>query len=214
MTLLKLTFLSLVLLQTTRAYDIPPFTWKALEEAEKHARHAGTVAATLYAETVRFQQSVTEKVFAPEIVPEPSCKQETEPITAPRASPNSVVLAVSLLAIVAAVLLGWYGGLKQAESSQALQQAKVADQAAADAHEREEAAKLAVTSVATPSIAQAEGSQAVAPVSHAQLPGTVQVKADRVPDQWSSPSDSDKDEEVSHKEQAGLQNLCPRGSCW
>lgn len=208
MNVLKLTVLSLVLLQITSAYDIPPFTWKALEAAEKHARHAGTVAATLYAETARFQQAVTEKVFAPEIVPEHSCKQETEPITAPTASLNFVVLGFSLLAIILAVLLGWYGGLKQAESFQALQQAKVADRSAADAHEREEAAELAVTCVANLSIAQAEGSQAMAAMPDAQLPCTVQVEANHAPDQQSSLSDSDKDEEIAEAEQCHQAGSC------
>lgn len=201
MTLLKLTVLSLVLLQTTRAYDISPFTWKALEEAEKHARHAGTVAASLYAESVRFQQAVTEKVFTPEITPEQSCRQHTEPTAAPTASHNLVVLGFSLLAIMAAVLTGWYGGLKQAESSQALQQAKAADQAAADAREQEAAAQLAVASVANPSIAQGEGSQALAPLPDAQLQDEVQVKAYNAPDQWSTPSDSDKEEEALQEKQ-------------
>lgn len=198
MALLKTMMLLLALVQTTRAYDIPPFTWKALEEAEKHA---STAAASLYAESVRFQQAVRERVFTPETPVEQSCRQESEPITAHSAPSNVVILGCSLLATMTAFLLGWYGGAKQAESSQALQQARVADQAEIGAHELEEAAQLAVTSVTNPDIAPAEGRQTLSPVPGAQSQNDMPVRADcTAPHQWSSPSGSDQDENSMQEE--------------
>ena len=199
MTLLKITILLLTVVQTARAYDIPPFTWRALEEAEKHAN---TAAASLYAESVRFQQAVRERVFTPETpLPEQSCRQDIEPIT-PHSAPSYVVtLGVSLLATMTAFLLGWYGGVKQAESSQALQQAEVADQAEIDAYELEKAAEVAVTSVTHPSIAPAESRQTMSPMPGAQSQNDMPVRADcAAPHQWSSPSGSDKDEDSMQAE--------------
>ena len=211
MTLLKVTFLLLALLQTARAYDIPPFTWKALEEAEKHASTAATAAASLYAESVRIQQAVRERVFAPEPTPEQSCRLDIEPTTPQRAPPDVASLGLHLVALIAAFLLGWFGGIKQAESSQALQQANVADQADVDARELEKAAELAATSVANPLMA--EGRQTLAPNAKSQ--NHMPVRADRTtPPQWSSPSGSDSDEEIlqgqsSHQASAGARCLKP-----
>lgn len=184
-----LALLLLALLQTAQAYDSPPFTWKALEEAE---RHASTAAASLYAESVR---AVRERVFTPETPPEQSCRQDIESTTPQSAPPNAVILSLSLLATITAFLLGWYGGIKQAEASQALQQAKTADQAEIDAIELDEAAQLAVTSV-NPSIAPAEGRHTSSPVPGVQLQNNMPVRADcTAPHQRSSPSDSDRDED-------------------
>lgn len=198
MTLLKITYLLLTVVQTARAYDIPPFTWKALEEAE---RLASTAAATLNAESIRFQQAVRERVFTPETPSEQSCRQDTELIT-PHSVPSYVVtLGFSLLATMTAFLLGWYGGVKQAESSQALQQARVADQAEIDAHELQEAAEVAVTSVTNPSVAPAESRQTMSPMPGAQSQNDMPVRADPTAHhQWSSPSGSDKDEDSMQAE--------------
>ena len=206
MALFKLIILLLALVQTTRAYDIPPFTWKALEEAEKHA---STAAASLYAESLRLQQAVRERVFTPEAPPERSCSQDSEPIAPHSAPSNVVILSFSLLATITAFLLGWYGGVKQAESCQALQQARVADQAEIDAHEHEEAAQLAVTSVTNPEIAPAEGRQTLSPVPGAQSQNDMPVRADcTAPHQWSSPSGSDQDENSIQEESSHHQASC------
>ena len=216
MALLKVIILLLAVVQTTRAYDIPPFTWKALEEAEKHV---STAAASLYADSIRFQQAVRERAFTPETPPEQSCRQDIEPITPHSAPSNFVVLGFSLLSTMTAFLLGWYGGVKQAESSQALQQAKVADQAEVDAHELEEAAKLAVTSATNPSITPVEGRQTLSPMPGAQLRNDMSVRADCIaPHEWSSPSGSDKDEDSmqeapSHQASPDQQHTSVIASC-
>lgn len=185
----------LALVQRAQAYDIPPFSWKALEEAE---RHASTAAASLYAESVR---AVRGRVFTPETPPEQSCRQDIEFTTSESALSNAIILSLSLLATITAFLLGWYGGIKQAEASQALQQAKSADQAEIDTNELEEAAQLAVNSVTTPSIAPAESQQTSSPMPGVHLQNNMPVTADcTAPHQWSSPSDSDKDEDNTQAE--------------
>ena len=198
MALLKVIFLLLALVQTTRAYDIPPFTWKALEEAEKHA---STAAASLYAKSLRLQQAGKERVFTPETPLEQSCRQDINPITLHSAPSTAVILGFTLLATMTAFLLGWYGGVKQAESSQALQQAEFADQAEIDADELEKAAKLAVTSVTNPSVASADGRQTWSSMPNALSHNDAPVRADcSTPHQWSSPSDSNKDEDSTREE--------------
>ena len=185
-----LVVLLLALVQTAQAYDGSPFTWKALEEAE---RHASTAAASLYADSVR---AVRERVFTPETPPEQSCRQDIESFTPQSAISNATILSLSLLATITAFLLGWYGGIKQAEASQAQQLAKTADQAEIDANELEEAAQLAVTSVTAPSIAPAEGRQTSSPMPGVHLQNNMPVRAGcTAPHRWSSPSNSDKDED-------------------
>ena len=133
MSLLKLSLLSLSLLHTSQALENAPFTWQALEEAEKVA---ATAAASLYTGSVRLQQTVKERVFAPDIAETTSqqiCQQHIQH-TKPQ-SPTYSGISLLFVAFATAFLLGWFGGLKQAESSHALQEAKSTDQAEADASE-------------------------------------------------------------------------------
>ena len=129
MTCLKFVLVLLVLLQIVWAQDVSPFTWKALEEAEKHA---STAAASSYAESA--PPTERERVFAVEISAEPTGGQgpgqDLQPTIPGRAYLNVTFRLFCLLAIPAAFLSGWVGRSKQVASSQALQQATNADKAA------------------------------------------------------------------------------------
>lgn len=132
MTWLKIVLLLLVLLQPSWTQNFPPFTWEALEEAESHV---STATASPTAESARTRQTARESVLLMETPAEHSCGQDTEPRTLCKAVLKVVIRLLSLLTIPAAFLLGWIGRSKQAVSSQALQQAKVANQGAVGAHD-------------------------------------------------------------------------------
>ena len=198
MSQVKIVLVLSVLLQTCIAYDLPPFTWKALEEAEKHA---STAAVSLYAESIKLQQAVKECVFAPEVdevTPVESCKPVWEPCRPQHQalSHNVICLLLTLLAIPAAFLLGWLGGVRQAESSQALQQARAADQAEADATEHEEAARLAANAIQIPAVNDTDSAcdrQPNQPLhQQPQLHTELQASTDcAAANHWSSPDDSE-----------------------
>ena len=212
----KLVLMVSVLLQACTAYDIPPFTWKALEEAEKHA---STAAASFYAESLKLQQAVKERVFTPE-VPEVPSVQSCEPVWNPCSphhrtfSHNVTVLLLTLLAIPAAVLLGWFGGVKQAESSQALQRARAADQAEVGTTEREEAARLAANAIQVPPINHTDQAHDRQPnqALHQgpQLQTEMRAAAGcAATNHWSSPDDSDND--VGNLQDDQCQQVSPEG---
>ena len=204
----KLVVVLSALLQLSAAYDVHPFTWKTIEEAENHAT---TAVASLYASSVRLQQSVKERVSAPDLAER---KPQPEPETCipqhQEVAPSFSTLVLTLLAVTAAFLLGWLGGTRQAESSQALQQARAADEAEAVAIEHEAAAELAASSVPA----------TLVPVPDSrQPPQTFDAEAQDQPelqtfaattasDQWSSPDGSAGDVEslqADHSEQASLE---------
>ena len=121
----------LTVLHTAAAYDVVnPFSWKAVEDAERHATAA---VASLYADTVRMQQRVKEQVFAPQVadsVPAQECPPSPDPVVCQTAAGSGRALLFTLVAITAAFLVGWSCGTKQAQSQQAMQQAKAADKQA------------------------------------------------------------------------------------
>jgi len=150
MTSLKVWVILLTVLHTAAAYDVVnPFSWKAVEDAERHATAA---AASLYADSVRLQQRVKEHVFAPQVadsVPAQECPPSPDPVVCQTAAGSGRALLLTLFAIPAAFLVGWSGGIKQAQSEQAMQQAKAADkQAQACLNQRSETA--AANLVSTP----------------------------------------------------------------
>ncbi len=121
----------LTVLHTAAAYDVVnPFSWKAVEDAERHATAA---VASLYADSVRMQQRVKEHVFAPQVadsVPAQECPPSPDPVVCQTAAGSGRALLLTLIAIPAAFLVGWTCGIKQAQSQQAMQQAKAADKQA------------------------------------------------------------------------------------
>ena len=131
MSWLKVLILWLAVLHTAAAFDVVnPFSWKAVEDAEKQATAA---IVSLYADSVRLQQRVKEHVFAPEVAdtPPPSeCKPSPGPVIYHRATGSAKLLLIIVLAVPAAFLFGWVCGTRQAQSRQAIQQARAADQQA------------------------------------------------------------------------------------
>ncbi|DBA91748.1 TPA: hypothetical protein ACH3X1_003340 [Trebouxia sp. C0004] len=131
MTSLQVWVVLLTVLHTAAAYDVVnPFSWKAVEDAERHATAA---VASLYADSVRMQQRVKEHVFAPEVAdftPAQECPPSLDPVVCQTAAGSGRALLLALIAIAAALLVGWSCGIKQAQSQQAMQQARAADQQA------------------------------------------------------------------------------------
>lgn len=120
----------LVYVQATAAYDVPnPFSWKAVEDAE---RQAVTHVASLYDDSVRLKQRVIERVFAPESAGPAQaavCEATPEPTVVHRSSCGTTCLIMLLAAVAAAFCFGWVLGSRQSLAQQAMQQARAADQA-------------------------------------------------------------------------------------
>ncbi|KAL3130411.1 hypothetical protein ABBQ38_008234 [Trebouxia sp. C0009 RCD-2024] len=100
----RLLYVTLLLLQSTRALDMQPFTWKALAEAE---RHGSTVSSPV--KEVDDQQAVTGRESPSKTSADQTHRQDTAPGTPHRASVICGMLFFSLLAI----LLSWLGGKQQ-----------------------------------------------------------------------------------------------------
>ena len=130
MSCLKILILWLAALHTAAAFDVVnPFSWKAVEVAEQ----ATTAIGSLITDSVRRHQRVIEHVFAPEVADTPlpaECKASPGPLTYHPAIGSAKLLLVTVLAVPAAFLFGWICGVRQAQSRQAIQQARAADQQA------------------------------------------------------------------------------------
>lgn len=121
--------LLLVILETATAYDVPsPFSWKAVENAE---RFASQKVASLSADSVRLQQRLAERVFASEArdtVPIAACQASASPPSEYRlAASTKALIALLLLTAPAAFCLGWACGTRQSIMQQAMQQARAED---------------------------------------------------------------------------------------
>ena len=118
----------LAVLQFTAAYD-NPFSWKAVEDAE---RQATAKLASLYADSIRLQQKVKDHVLAPitDRPPPPECLPCPTPAAQPQATGSATALVFTLVVVPAAFLLGWICGKKQGVSQQAMREARAADQQA------------------------------------------------------------------------------------
>lgn len=186
MTSLKVWVILLTVLHTAAAYDVVnPFSWKAVEDAERHATAA---VASLYANSVRMQHRVNEHVFAPQLADSVPAAQECppspDPVVCQTAAGSGRALLLSLVAIPAAFLVGWSCGIKQAQSQQAMQQAKAADkQAQACLNERSEtaAANLASTLEKTAGIPMQQPTEALMHVPDPILSTQPQCEAQMVP---------------------------------
>ena len=181
MSLVKVLILLLPMLQAVSAYDVvSPFSWKAVEDAEKHATAAVT---SLYADSLRLQQRVKEHVFAPGVVaapPEPECNPipQPQPIAHDRTAGSVNSLLLTLLAIPAAFLFGWVCGTRQALSRQAMQQAKAADEQAAAVAVASQHRELvtAESVVATPEYVAQCGSRTQPPEALTPIPYSISTQ--------------------------------------
>ena len=185
MTSLKVWVILLTVLHTAAAYDVVnPFSWKAVEDAERHATAA---VASLYADSVRMQQRVKEHVFAPQVadsVPAQECPPIPDPVVCQTAAGSGMALLLTLVAIPAAFLVGWSCGIQQTQSQQAMQQAKAADkqaQACLDQRSETAAAKLASTPQELAAVPMQQPTEALMHVSDSILSTQPQSEAQMVP---------------------------------
>ncbi len=185
MTSLQVWVFLLTVLHTAAAYDVVnPFSWKAVEDAERHATAA---VASLYADSVRMQQRVKEHMFAPEVAdstPEQECPPSPDPVVCQTAAGSGRALLLLFIAIPAAFLVGWSCGIKQAQSQQAMQQARAADQQAqARLNQRSEtaAANLASTPAQLATISMQQPTEALMHVPNSILSAQPQCEAQTLP---------------------------------
>lgn len=163
MSWLKVLILCLAAVHTAAAFDVMnPFSWKAVEDAERHLTGA---VVSLYTDTVRLQKRVKEHVFAPDVADTPlpsECKASPGPLTYHPAIDIPKLLLVTVVAVPAAFIIGWICGVRQAQFRQALQQARAADQQAE-----------ALVGQQTDAAAASSESQQVLPDSGAQATGSL-----------------------------------------
>ena len=154
----------LVHVQATAAYDVPnPFSWKAVEDAE---RQAANRVALLYDDSLRLKQRVIERVFAPESAGSaqaPVCEANPESKVVYRSSCGTTCLMLLLVAVAAAFCFGWVYGSRQTLAQQAMQQARAADQA--EIHRLEQAENA----IAAPSAEASTAHRVMQPDSSQQV---------------------------------------------